>query len=173
MAFWSDGTSSPKLSFRWQLQIGDPQIKFFAIRSFQKPTFSIGVSEYININDIGYRPGLLSWNPTEITFVVPEEESEDTESLLYEIVKKGGYILGDAGDQDKPTSAIEKAKITAALGNQIVLTQYNAGGEALDEWMLQNPFVTQINFGQSNYGSDELLVVTMTVQYDHAYYKRA
>ena len=170
MAFWADGKSSPKLSFRWHLQIGDPQIEFYAIRSFQKPTFTIGVSEYININDIGYRPGLLSWSPSEITFVVPESAQHDTESLLYNIIKKGGYVKS-FGDNTQPMSAIVKAQITAALGNQIRLSQIDADNVVLDEWVLENPFVTQVSFGQSNYATDEPLVVSMTVQYDNARYE--
>ena len=44
---------SPKLSYRWLLDIGGgpgTSIANYTVRSFQKPSFTVGVSEYLNIN---------------------------------------------------------------------------------------------------------------------------
>ena len=86
MAFWSDGNISPKLSYKWVLTLGgvDHPIAAYTIRSFQKPSFTLGVAQYININDVAYRPGILSWNPVDVNLVDAENTFENNSKILYE-----------------------------------------------------------------------------------------
>ena len=69
MAFWSNPTSQPKLSFRWFVSfgIGEAVVRTYTVRSFQRPSFTIATTEYVWLNDVQFRPGVLSWNPIEIT----------------------------------------------------------------------------------------------------------
>ena len=67
--FWASSETEPKRSFRWYCSFGAETIQSYYLRSFQKPSFEIAVAEYIMINDVNYRPGLLSWNPIEITIM--------------------------------------------------------------------------------------------------------
>jgi hypothetical protein len=166
MAFWSDINASPKLSYRWTLTIGE--IASYTLRSFQKPSFEIAVSEYININDPAYKPGLLTWSPIEVALIDGEDSASNNTSILYKIIEECGYLKAPNGE---PMSAIVKSNAVNALGGQVTFDQINADNVSIEQWKLINPFITQINFGQANYGADEMMTIAMTLRYDYAVYE--
>ena len=182
MPFWSDNTASAKLSFRWFATFGfvPPgndalyapngayQINTYCLRSFQKPSVEISQSEYIWLNDVAYRPGLLTWNPIEIIITDMENYDDTNTTTLYEILKRAGY--GNRGP-NAPRAAITKADSLAALGGDLVLTQLNADGESVELWRLINPFIVQANFGSSNYGAEEINSISLSIRYDYAEYE--
>tara|TARA_R100000152_G_C6774679_1_gene202604 strand:+ start:1144 stop:1662 length:519 start_codon:yes stop_codon:yes gene_type:complete len=167
MPFWSEPTSSPKLSFRWYASfgVGPYAINTYCLRSFQKPSFEIVQSEYIWLNDINYKPGLLAWNPVEITVSDMENKDDNNTWKLYNILKRSGY---QDATVTKPRAAFEKKQFSRALGGQMKLTQINADGEAIEEWTLINPFLIGVNFGQANYGAEEIITLSLSIRYDYA-----
>jgi len=168
MPFWSNPRSSPKLSFRWYASFGFGAlntINSYALRSFQKPSFEVAAAEYIWLNDVAYKPGILTWNPVEITITDGEDFSENNTRKLYNILKGAGY---QNADTNKPQSAIEKKRATAALGGAVRLTQINADGNSIETWALENPFITTVNFGQANYGAEEIMTISLGLRYDYA-----
>ena len=176
MAFWSDGSISPKLSYRWLLTLGSAEspIAAYTVRSFQKPTFSLAVSEYLNINDLAYRPGILSWNPITVMLLDPENTFENNSRILYEIMKKSGYVK-DVRSNAAPASAIVKKKNSALIGSgdsryggQIIFDQIDPNGKSLEQWVLWNPFISGINFGQASYAAEEMMVISVDLHYDLA-----
>ena len=169
MAFWSDGNISPKLSFKWVLTLGSDEFPFkeYTISSFQKPSFTVGLTEYIAINDVGYKPGILSWNPVEIVLLDPEETHMNNSYLLYKLLKETGHVRAQPGVQ-RPQSAIEKKNISDALGGYITFNQLDSNGQTVETWVLHRPFITAASFGSANYSSDELMTIGMTIQYDEA-----
>ena len=169
MAFWSNPTSQPKLSFRWFVSfgIGEAVVRTYTVRSFQRPSFTIATTEYVWLNDVQFRPGVLSWNPIEITLTDGEGRDENNASHLYEMLRTSGYRTTNINE---PFSKIEKARSAAALGGQIIFTQVDAEGETLEEWSLINPFLEAVNFGQGNYAAEEIITISLTVRYDYAEY---
>ena len=170
MAFWSQPGASPKLSFRWfaSFGVGEFAINKYCLRSFQKPSFEIVQNEYIWLNDINYKPGLLSWNPIEITISDAEDKEDNNTYKLYNILKRSGY---QDATVNKPRAAFEKKRFTQALGGQMYLTQINEFGLAIEQWTLINPFITNINFGQNNYGAEEIVTLSLAIRYDYAEHK--
>lgn len=179
MAFWSDGSTSPKLSYKWILTLGSAQypIAAYTMRSFQKPSYNVAVSEYMNINDVAYRPGILSWNPVEVTLVDPEDSLLNNTKILYEIMKSSGYVK-DPRSNTLPTTAIVKKRITSAIGagdprygGQIIFDQIDSYGDSVEQWILWNPFISKLNFGQANYVAEEMMTLALTITYDFAEYR--
>ena len=179
MAFWSDGNISPKLSYKWVLTLGgvDHPIAAYTIRSFQKPSFTLGVAQYININDVAYRPGILSWNPVDVNLVDAENTFENNSKILYDIMKKSGYVKDPQTDLH-PATAIVKRKASATIGSgdskyggQVIFDQIDSNGNTIEQWILWNPFITKANFGQANYAADEMMTIAITLQYDFAEYR--
>ena len=170
MPFWADPKTSPKLSFKWFASFGlaGMAVNTYCLRSFQKPSFEIGVSEYIWLNDVGYRPGILAWNPIEITITDVENLDNNNTRKLYNILRTAGYQNTNV---NAPQSAIEKSAASIALGGDMRLVQIDSNGEPLDTWILVNPFMTQINFGQANYAADEIVTISMNIRYDYAMYE--
>lgn len=169
MAFWSSPASQPKLSFKWFVSFGinETAVKTYTVRSFQRPSFTIASSEYLWLNDVQFRPGVLTWNPIEITLTDGEGVDENNASNLFEMLKISGYSTVSF---NQPFSRIEKAKSAAALGGQIIFTQIDSNGDTLEEWKLVNPFLEAVNFGQGNYAAEEIITISLTVRYDHAEY---
>ena len=170
MPFWSDPNMSPKLSFRWfaSFGFGTDIISTYSLRSFQRPSFEIAQNEYLWLNDVGYRPGILTWNPIEINITDIEDFSENNTRKLYNILRKAGY---QSTDVNTPQSAIEKKSAVTALGGDMRLTQIDTNGDTLEEWVLINPFITSINFGQANYAAEEIITISLSVRYDYAKYE--
>ena len=170
MPFWSDPDLQPKLSFRWfaTFGIGSDIINTYTLRSFNKPSFEIGVGEYLNINDVSYRPGILSWNPVEVTITDIENYSENNTLKLYNILRKSGYQNEDPA---LPQGAIEKRKVREALGGDIRLTQIDASAKMIEEWMLINPIIARVNFGNANYAAAEIMTISLTLRYDYAIHR--
>jgi len=170
MPFWNDVSAEPKLSFRWYSTFGYGyhNIRTYCLRSFQKPSFEIAVNEYIWLNDVEYRPGLVTWNPIEIVITDAENKDDNNTLKLWNMLKLAGYQNGNI---NAPRSALEKSSSTAALGGDIRFTQINARGNPLEEWSLVNPFISQVNFGQANYVADEIMSISLTLRYDYAMFK--
>ena len=118
MAFWSDPTAQPKLSFKYfaSFGLGEDIVRTYTVRSFQRPSFSIATTEYIWLNDVNYRPGVLSWNPIEITLTDSEGIQENNTRILYNILRQSGYRTDNP---NIPRSAIEKLKSSNSLGGNI------------------------------------------------------
>ena len=169
MAFWSDNETQPKLSFKWFASFGMGQdvVRTYTLRSFQRPSFSIATSEYVWLNDVNFKPGVLSWNPIEITLTDGEGRDENNAKKLVEMLNRSGYQTTTVNE---PRSQIEKGKSSTALGGQMVLTQINADALPIEEWVLINPFLESVNFGQNNYGAEEIITIAMTIRYDYAQY---
>ena len=62
---------------------------------------------------------------------------------------------------------ISKGGSVGALG-QTTITQLNGDGEAIETWTLWNAFITEVKFGDLEYGSDDLLQLDLTLKYDWA-----
>jgi len=167
MSFWSNPNVQPKLSFKWFASFGlaGDAINTYCLRSFTKPSFEVGTSEYIWVNDVGYRPGILSWNPVEVTISDLEDMDENNTKKLYNMMRTAGY---QSANVNRPQSAIEKKKATLSLGGDVRLVQVDSDGDTVDTWTMVNPFITQINFGQANYGADEIMTISLNLRYDYA-----
>jgi hypothetical protein len=62
---------------------------------------------------------------------------------------------------------MSKQGFVEAVGNPS-LQQIDADGNQIEEWRLSNAFVTNLDFGQLDYASDELVIISMTLRYDYA-----
>jgi hypothetical protein len=56
-----------------------------------------------------------------------------------------------------------------ALGN-VVIHELSGQGGLVGEWTLENAFITDAKFGDLNYENDNLLNISLTIQYDWAEY---
>jgi len=116
------------------------------------------------VNDVNFHPGLLTWNPIEIT-ITDNEASNSNSNKIFKMIKASGYKWRNA---TTPESSIEKKKMSSALGGDIMFYQIDADGKTIETWKIHNPFITNINFGAGNYTLDEILTLSMTIRYDSA-----
>ena len=174
--FWGNPNFEPKRQFRFlvQLSFGEQDVTFLA-KSVDRPSYTISSNPHQFFNHTFYYPGRVTWNTISLTLVDPV--SPNGAELLYQ-------YLEDAGVQ-KPTSVnaatgttITKSSATTAMSNiviQEIATPVGGGSESqiVGQWTLLNAFFTDVNFGTHDYGSEEMVDISLTIQYDWAEYEKS
>jgi hypothetical protein len=171
MAFWAENfgedstLKDPKRKFRFTVQLNgldsDNAVLWWA-KTVNKPSFTIAAAEHKYLNHTFYYPGSVTWNEISLTLVDPVKP--DATATLSQIVANSGY--------SPPTSpndlgSMSKAKAATGLG-AIQITQLDGDGKALETWTLWNAFISDLKYGDLEYGSDDLTELTMTLKYDWA-----
>ena len=62
---------------------------------------------------------------------------------------------------------MSKRKSVEALGT-VTVHQLNAAGVQIESWSLHNAWITELKYGDLEYGGDDLTEVTFTLKYDWA-----
>ena len=167
--FWNDVKQDPKRQFRWFMSLGADDgtaIETWQLKTAKKPSFTITETPHQYIAHTFYFPGRIQWQPIELTFVDPvAENNKSTAGSLWNILLAGGYKLPTTEEAAK--KSFSKANFNTALGS-IKITQIDAAAQVIEKWELVNSFATQVDFGQLDYASDELVINSMTVRYDYA-----
>jgi len=169
MAFWSDnftngGLQDPKRKFRFRVSVtglSSEPIMWWA-KTAAKPSFTIASAEHKYLNHTFYYPGSVTWNDVAITMVDPQDP--DVAALLMTLIDNGGYHPPTTAND---LSTMTKASAAAALG-QVTIEALNGDGNAIESWTLNNAWVTDLKFGDLEYGGDDLTEVSMTLKYDWA-----
>ena len=173
MPFWSQDHSNnpalrdPKRKFRFKVEFdginaanGGPLLWY--AKTAAKPSFQITNTEHKYLNHTFYYPGAVQWQDVTMTLVDPVDP--DIGATLSDIIVAGGY--------SPPTDGLDlvsmsKAKATNALG-VIRITQLDSDGNMIEEWRLWNAFITEIKYGDLEYGADDLTELSLTLKYDWA-----
>jgi hypothetical protein len=171
MSFWNQASIEPKRTFRWLLYIaGMPQ---FIVKDVKKPSFTVASTPHDFINYKFHYPGRVEWQDIQVTIVDPVQP--DSTASLVKILEAAGYVLPDEfTSQANEPRTISKQAFVDAMGGQIQLVQFGANTGAqqqnvLEKWTINNPFLTNVDFGSLNYSSDDLVNISMTIKYDWAY----
>tara|TARA_Y100000310_G_scaffold34548_1_gene32709 strand:+ start:712 stop:1293 length:582 start_codon:yes stop_codon:yes gene_type:complete len=166
MAFWNQASVEPKRGFRWLLYVsGMPQ---FIVTKVKKPSFRIGSTPHQFLNYEFKYPGRVTWE--DINFTVVDPVDPDSAASLYNILQESGYAL-PPDYQEALAKTISKKGLVEALGTQIRIVQLDADGNGaapLEEWTINNPQITNVNFGQLDYTQEGLINIDVTVAYDWA-----
>tara|TARA_R110002110_G_scaffold143082_2_gene331698 strand:- start:3 stop:554 length:552 start_codon:yes stop_codon:yes gene_type:complete len=166
MAFWTTATE-PKRQFRFKVQISsfDDGATWYA-KSVTKPSFEISEGQHKYLGHTFHFPGSLTWQPVTCTLVDPV--SPDATDRLMTIIAQSGYkipIRPGADASDEVYATLGKTTMSPAIG-EVRISQLDADGGELETFVLKNPIITGINFGDLNYESDELSSIEITFAYD-------
>ena len=174
MAFWStnfgeDPTlKDPKRKFRFIVQItgiGTDGGTLWYAKTATKPSFQIGAAEHSYLNHKFYYPGGVTWQDVSITLVDPVDPNIGMS--LASIVEQSGYNPPGATFSPGDLATISKGKAVSSLG-QVTITQLDGEGRGIENWTLWNAFITELKFGDLEYGSDDILELSITLKYDWA-----
>ncbi len=171
MAFWSHDFSAeardPKRKFRFTVNFNgflkDGGFVWYA-KTADKPTFTLATTEHNYLNHKFYYPGTVTWNEVSITMVDPTDPH--AAAALSQILMNSGYKLPANANADQRFT-INKHKAVNAL-KQVTVSHIDAEGKELETWTLWNAFITEVNYGSLEYGSDDLSELTVKLKYDWA-----
>ena len=172
MTFWGTdlggaATGEPKRKYKFKVQIGDlaqDGILWYA-KTVTKP--EITVSDGTEHKYLGHTfkyPGVVSWNPIDVSLVDPI--TENASRKLLQKLRESGYIFPESSGM---LETISKNKAVDAIG-PIVITQIDADGNMVEEWTLHNPFISKLGFGDLSYEDEALSEISLTISYDWATY---
>ena len=173
MPFWSTNfgedvtLNDPKRKFRFTVEfqgvaaaIGGAVLWY--AKTVTKPSFQIAAAEHKYLNHTFYYPGLDTWQDVSVTLVDPVDPNRT--ATLSDIVVSSGY--SPPADTNSLTT-MSKAKAAGALGT-VIITQIDAEGKPLEQWTLWNSFMTEVKYGDLEYGGDDLSEMSVTLKYDWA-----
>ena len=162
--FWTDPTVEPKRAFRWYMTLGgeESKIETYAIKTVKKPSFTVSEVPHQFVAHTFYYPGRVTWNTVDVTFVDPVVP--DQSAVITNMFVDGGYSVPK---DENSLSSFSKQKYVTAVGTPRI-TQIDADGELVEEWTLNNTFITNLDFGQLDYSSEDLVITSVTLRYDYA-----
>jgi hypothetical protein len=166
--WWADNSSLPKRGFRFLVQITiDGQNLSYMAKSIDKPSYTVTSTPHKFFNHTFHYPGRVEWNSITLTLV--DAMDPNGSRALYNYLSNIGYIVPLEGETQLTQESITKASATTATG-RITIQEIGGDGDVLGEWTLNNPFITEANFGQQSYDSEDLMEISVTLQYDWANY---
>ena len=171
MSFWTEahgiGNKEPKRKFRFRiifngLGADDSGVVWYA-KSVNKPNFVISEAEHTFLTHKFYYPGRVTWETIDMVLVDPV--SPGAVAQLNALLDAQGYAIPSSATGTFET--MSKGKGAAALG-AIDIEQLDSTGAAIERWSLTNPFIKGVKYGDLDYGSDDLVEITLTLRYDWA-----
>jgi hypothetical protein len=173
MPFWTESqtavTKDPKRKFRFTVTvtgIGGESMMWWA-KTAAKPSFAIAATEHKYLNHTFYYPGSVTWNDVAITLVDPVDTPGDMAMTLSHMIQLGGYTIPTDTTAGSGLVTMTKGKAVGALG-AVIVRQIDGDGAMLEQWKLNNAWITDLKFGDLEYGSDDITELSMTLKYDWA-----
>ncbi len=170
MAFWTTYTTDPKRSFRYRFILSSDsaagQIREYTIKEVKKPSFQMEAgptAKYIQ-HTFKY-PGRVMWQDVTFSVVDPGANDEDASVALMNVLAKSGYQKPST--QAGSVTSISKSKANTAIGIPKI-KEIDAEGRDTTIWSLHNAYVSNVDFGQLSYDTDEMVTYQITLSYDFA-----
>ena len=172
MPFWSENfgenslLNDPKRKFRFKVEfqgLASGHAQLWYAKTVTKPSFQISAAEHKYLNHTFFYPGSVTWQDVTVTLVDPVDPVDAT-ATLSDIVQGAGY---SPPSNSTDLTSMSKAKSAASLGT-VIITQIAADGADLEQWTLWNSFITELKYGDLEYGADDLSELSVTLKYDWA-----
>jgi hypothetical protein len=171
MTFWTDPTLEPKRGYKFILSMpggsATSGLREFLVKSVGKPQFEIGATPHAYLNHTFYYPGKTTWQPITAVVVDTVDPTANATQEIMRMLEESGYSLPTNPSRGLGTVSKNKA-VNAALG-KVKIKTLDSDGTIIEEWVLNNAFLQRAEFGELSYDNEELLNVSLTIQYDNAY----
>ena len=142
----------PKLSNRFIMEING--IESYIIKTANRPTFTSEVVELDHINVKRKIKGKSTWDDVNITLYDPIVPS-GAQQVMEWIRTSHESLTGRDG-----YAAFYKKDITFYILGPV--------GDKVEQWTLKGAFITQANFGELDWASNDPVSIELTLAYDYA-----
>jgi|ETNvirnome_6_100_1030635.scaffolds.fasta_scaffold19556_2 hypothetical protein len=166
---WATTSMEPKRKYKYILVLGE--IPTWVVKSAKRPSFSVTTpQEHPFMGHVFKFPGRVKWDPMEIVLMDPI--NPEVASKVLGIVEDAGYVTPDQWGDD-PNKALwlktlsKRRFVNGNLGVVSIQT-LDSEGVVVEEWQLHNVQITKVDYGALDYGSEELLTVTVSLAFDFA-----
>jgi hypothetical protein len=157
-------TIMPKLAYRFRVTFISPQESGFtntitrSVIGASRPTLQHDPITLDSYNSRIYLAGKHTWAPIQITF------RDDVDSAVMKQVNSQMNLQVDHANQSSP-----RAGSSYKFGLLVeTLDGANPSPGVLDTYELAGCFITNVSYGDLNYGQSDQITMSITVQYDNA-----
>lgn len=176
-AFWTVYNTDPKRSFRYRFLLGGTDaatakvnIREYVIKDVKKPSFQMETGPQAKYIQHTFKyPGRVQWQDVTFNIVDPGTRDEDSSVALMNILAVSGYAV--PGTEAQSRTSISKTKANRAIGVPKI-KEINAEGGDVVTWSLHNAYITNVDFGNLSYDTDEMVTYAITLSYDYATIKK-
>jgi hypothetical protein len=172
--FWQNVSLEPKRGFRFLLSVqggsigGSDGISQFLIKSVKKPSVGVGESSHNFLNHTFFYPGRFTWQEVTLVIVDTVDPTANASKQVMQLLEASGYQLPTPPSIAGDRKTMSKKESVGGLGTVKIKT-LNAEGAVIEEWVLNNAWVKTADFGSLDYGTEDLLNVSLSLRYDNAY----
>ncbi len=142
----------PKLSNRFIMEING--IESYIIKTASRPTFTSEVVELDHINVKRKIKGKSTWDDVTITLYDPIVPS-GAQQVMEWIRTSHESLTGRDG-----YAAFYKKDVTFYILGPV--------GDKVEQWTLKGAFISQANFGDLDWSSNDPVAIELTLSYDYA-----
>jgi len=142
----------PKLSNRFIMEING--IESYIIKTASRPTFTSEVVELDHINVKRKIKGKSTWDDINITLYDPIVPS-GAQQVMEWIRTSHESLTGRDG-----YAAFYKKDVTFYILGPV--------GDKVEQWTLKGAFISQANFGDLDWSSNDPVAIELTLSYDYA-----
>ena len=175
MAFWTSVDVEPKRKNRFLVELGSG-FMLPSVKTCTKPTANVDIKEFQLINHKFKYPGIVTWQPIKITFVDmagliarsgPKRDLTTPEKASTIANAFGSGLLGPA---DTSTAQVINSAKSGGTNNQSIKIHHLTpdGKKSVETWILHNPQIASISWGDLAYDSDDFIEYSIEVAYDFA-----
>jgi hypothetical protein len=144
----------PKYANRFIMQIAGTNIPAYLIKAAARPSMTNGEIVLDHINVDRKVKGKSRWNDVSITLYDPIT-SEGAQAVMEWVRFHHESLTGRDGYSTDYKRNIEFYALSAL-------------GEKIENWTLQGAFISEANFGQMDWGTEEAVTIELTLKYDYA-----
>ena len=171
MTFWNDAEMMPKRSHSFLMTIvgADEKIDNFMVKKTNKPGFTISKTTHKFLNHSFHFPGKIEWKPVKVTLV--DSQKNDSATRMMKILDRAGYKapVGPTFQvNDGSAQTISKKKFVKDALVRVMIEQVDDDGNMIDQWTLMNPWISDVDMGNLDYDSDDMLTLEIEFTYDWA-----
>lgn len=171
MGFWTESSFEPKQNFKFKVKfiVSDKDngltIPYYYATEVTKPSFEISQKVYKYLNVQQKYPGNITWTNIELSFI----DTVDNTILgaLSLMFKLRDLDLNKRFTLTQTSFAKNRMHVKALEIHQ--LSNENTGENAVEKWILENPWVTSLKQDKLSYDSEEINKITLSIAYDWAY----
>ena len=152
--FWSEAYNwEPKKAHQFVMAIDG--IPSYLVKASGKPTISNGEITLDHINVQRYVKGKSVWSNLTVT--------------LYDAIVPSGAQAVMEWIRLHHESATGRDGYSSFYKKDVALRQLSPLGEVIEEWQLKGTFITESNFGDLDWSTEDAVTISLTLRYDWAF----
>lgn len=158
----------PKRSYRFILYLNE--IPSYFVKSTGVPALTIndgGTHKFLG-HEFKF-PGGVKWEG-DITIKLVDTIDYNMAQKFIDHIRKAGYVYPSNFSESSTSPEFYKKTISKAKFpfKQIKIQRLNSEGSTFETWVLNNPWISKVDFGTASYDDEKLLEVSVTFKYDWA-----